>query len=100
MCEDSKGVWLGKNGERDSFNIMQIGKNLAFFDVIVHLVVHLFCEALLGGLVTFQWMYPIKRNLGTYKKYMTNKAQLKGSIAEAYIIDEAIIFCLMYFYEM
>lgn len=72
----------------------------AFFDVIVHLVVHLFCEALLGGLVTFQWMYPIKRNLGTYKKYMTNKAQLKGSIAEAYIIDEAIIFCLMYFYEM
>ncbi|XP_020271854.1 uncharacterized protein LOC109847022 [Asparagus officinalis] len=72
----------------------------AFFDVMVHLAVHLPREALLGGPVTYRWMYPIERNLGTYKKYVTNKARPEGSIAEAYIVNEAVTFCSMYFREI
>ena len=35
----------------------------AFFDVMVHLVVHLPNEAILGGPVHYRWMYPIERLL-------------------------------------
>ena len=38
----------------------------------------------------------IIRNLGTLKKYVRNKAQLEGSIAEAYTVNEALTFCSMY----
>ena len=34
---------------------------LAFFDVMVHLAIHLPREAILGGPVQYRWMYPIKR---------------------------------------
>ena len=33
----------------------------AFFDVMVHLAVHLSREAILGGPVQYRWMYPIER---------------------------------------
>jgi hypothetical protein len=39
----------------------------AFFDVMVHLAVHLPDEALLRGPVQYGWMYPIERRLGTSK---------------------------------
>ena len=32
-----------------------------FFDVMVHLAVHLPREAILGGPVQYRWMYPIER---------------------------------------
>ena len=35
-----------------------------FFDVMVHLAVHLPHEVILGGHVSYRWMYPIERNLG------------------------------------
>ena len=33
----------------------------AFFDIMVHLTVHLPREAILGGSVQYRWMYPIER---------------------------------------
>ena len=33
----------------------------AFFDVMVHLVVHLATEAKIAGPVRYRWMYPIER---------------------------------------
>uniref|UniRef100_A0A251TUS8 DUF4218 domain-containing protein n=1 Tax=Helianthus annuus TaxID=4232 RepID=A0A251TUS8_HELAN len=33
----------------------------SFFDVMVHLSVHLASEAKLGGTVHYRWMYPIER---------------------------------------
>ena len=33
----------------------------AFFDVMVHLAVHLPSEAILGGPVQYRWMYPFER---------------------------------------
>ena len=36
------------------------------------------------------------RNLGTLKRYVRNKAQPEGLIAEAYTVNEALMFCSMY----
>ncbi|XP_028093918.1 uncharacterized protein LOC114294017 [Camellia sinensis] len=36
----------------------------AFFDVMIHLAVHLPREAILGGPVQYRWMYPIERACG------------------------------------
>ena len=33
----------------------------AFFDVMVHLAIHLPREAMLAGPVQYRWMYPIER---------------------------------------
>ena len=68
----------------------------AFFDVMVHLAVHLPDEALLRGPVQYGWMYPIERQLGTLKGYVRNRARPEGSIAEAYIANEALTFCSRY----
>ena len=39
----------------------------AFFDIMMHLPVHLAEEARLGGPVCYRWMYPVERYLRTLK---------------------------------
>lgn len=68
----------------------------AFFDIMVHVAIHLPREAELAGPVQYRWMYPIERTLGRYKRYVRNKARPEGSIAECYIADECLTFCSMY----
>ncbi|XP_042957921.1 uncharacterized protein LOC122293417 [Carya illinoinensis] len=68
----------------------------SFFDVMVHLAVHLPREAILGGPVQYRWMYPFERYLGKFKRYVKNKARPEGSIAEAYIHTECLTFCSIY----
>ncbi|XP_060961844.1 uncharacterized protein LOC133032042 [Cannabis sativa] len=69
----------------------------AFFDIMIHLVLHLPEEAILGGPVFMKWMYPFERYMKKLKNYVGNKARHEGSIAESYVIDEALTFCSMYF---
>ncbi|KAA0032028.1 hypothetical protein E5676_scaffold96G001250 [Cucumis melo var. makuwa] len=68
----------------------------AFFDVMVHLAVHLSWEARIVGPVGYSWMYPIERSLRYLKQYVRNIARPEGSIAEAYAINESLNFCSMY----
>ncbi|XP_028118539.1 uncharacterized protein LOC114316078 [Camellia sinensis] len=68
----------------------------AFFNVMVHLAIHLPREIILGGPVQYRWMYPIERFLGALKKCVNNQARPEGSIAKAYIVNECITFCSMY----
>ncbi|KAM6544118.1 hypothetical protein CsatB_008565 [Cannabis sativa] len=68
----------------------------AFFDIMVHLVIHLPQEAILGGPVHMRWMYPFERYMKKLKNYVRNKARPEGSIAEGYVMDEALTFCSMY----
>ncbi|XP_062080938.1 uncharacterized protein LOC133785739 [Humulus lupulus] len=70
---------------------------LAFFDEMVHLVIHLLKETTLGGPVHFRWMYPLERSMAVYKRYVRSCAHLEGSIAKAYVVNEALTFCSMYF---
>lgn len=65
----------------------------AFFDIMMHLPIHLAEEARLGGPVCYRWMYPIERYLRTLKGYVRNKAHPEGSIAEGYVAEECMTFC-------
>jgi hypothetical protein len=66
---------------------------LAYFDIMMHLPVHIAEEAKVGGHVCYRWMYPIERYLRTLKGYVQNKGHLECSIAEGYISKECMTFC-------
>ncbi|KAG6423408.1 hypothetical protein SASPL_113803 [Salvia splendens] len=68
----------------------------SFFDVMVHLIVHLATEVKLCGQVHYRWMYPIERYLGTLKSYVRNRSKPEGSIAEGYLAEECLRFCSLY----
>ncbi|XP_065860184.1 uncharacterized protein [Euphorbia lathyris] len=72
----------------------------AFFDVMVHLAVHLATEAKLGGPVQYRWMYPIERFLRKLKCYVRNKSRPEGSMAEGYIVEESLIFFWRYLHDI
>ena len=46
----------------------------AFFDIMMHLPVHIAWEAENGGPASYRWMYPVERYLHTLKGYVMNKA--------------------------
>ncbi|KAL3839069.1 hypothetical protein ACJIZ3_023660 [Penstemon smallii] len=65
-----------------------------FFDVMVHLSLHLANEAKFGGPVHYRWMYPIERYIFFLMRKLDTRPE--GSIAEAYIVKESLNFCSMY----
>ena len=65
----------------------------AFFDIMVHLPVHLCNEIQYGGPEHLRCMYPIERYLGKLKSYVRNRSKPEGSIAEGYLADECVTFC-------
>ncbi|XP_071906894.1 uncharacterized protein [Coffea arabica] len=67
-----------------------------FFNVMVHLAVHLVSEAKIAGPVHYRWMYPIERYLGTLKSYVRNRSRPEGCIAEGYLAEECLNFCSLY----
>ncbi|GKA31390.1 hypothetical protein Tco_0717695 [Tanacetum coccineum] len=69
----------------------------AFFDIMIHLVIHLREEALEGGHISYPWMYPFERYMKTLKNYVRNKAKPEGSIAKGYVAQEELTFCSHYF---
>ena len=69
----------------------------SFFDVMLHLAVHLPEEAILRGPVQYGWMYPVERRLLTLKRFVRNMARPEGSIAEAYVAAECLNICSRYF---
>ncbi|XP_075645463.1 uncharacterized protein LOC142616510 [Castanea sativa] len=65
-----------------------------FFDVMMHLPIHLAGEAMIAGPVQYRWMYPIERYLQTLKNYVRNSAYPEGSIVEGehkYMIQQASV---------
>ncbi|KAL2542697.1 Uncharacterized protein Adt_03675 [Abeliophyllum distichum] len=72
----------------------------AFFDIMIHLVMHLPEEAILGGPVYMRWMYPFERYFKKLKDYVRNQSKPEGSITEGYVIEEALTFCSRYFEDV
>ncbi|XP_056688619.1 uncharacterized protein [Spinacia oleracea] len=68
----------------------------SFFNVMVHLPVHLVEEIRLGGPVCSRCMYSIERYLHELKDDVQNKAYPEGSMAEAYWAKECLRFCDRY----
>ncbi|XP_021865807.1 uncharacterized protein [Spinacia oleracea] len=65
----------------------------SFFDVMMHLPIHLANEAMIGGPVQFRWMYPIEQYMYKLKSYVRNRAHPEASIAEGYLADECMTLC-------
>jgi len=72
----------------------------SFFDVMIHLMVHLVREVRLCGPVHFRWMYPFERYMKTLKGYVRNHHRPEGCIAECYVAEEALEFCSDYLKNM
>ena len=68
----------------------------AFFDIMIHLTVHLVHEVKLYGPVHLRWMYPFERYIKVLKGYVKNRNRLEGCIVENYIAEESIEFCSKY----
>lgn len=65
----------------------------AFFDIMVHLPVHLCREVEYGGPEHVRCMFPVERYLGKLKSYVRNRSRPEGSIAEGYLAEECVTFC-------
>ncbi|GKE01592.1 hypothetical protein Tco_1389575, partial [Tanacetum coccineum] len=72
----------------------------AFFDIMIHLVIHLPLEAIFGGPIRPRWMYLFERYMKKLKNYVRNKAKSEGSIAEGYVAEEALTFTSHYFRDV
>nr|GEU64211.1 hypothetical protein [Tanacetum cinerariifolium] len=72
----------------------------AFYDIMIHLVIHLPLEDLEGGPIRPRWMFPFERFMKKLKGYVRNKAKLEGSIPEGYVAEEALTFSSHYFRDV
>ncbi|XP_078150750.1 uncharacterized protein LOC144546092 [Carex rostrata] len=68
----------------------------SFFDIMVHLTVHLIREIKMCGPVFLRYMYPFERYMGLLKAYVRNRYRPEGSIVRAYAAEEVIEFCTNY----
>ena len=68
-----------------------------FFDIMIHLVVHLVDELEICGPVHARWCYSVERYLGVLTKYVRDKSKPEAGIATGYMIDESLGFCTEYF---
>lgn len=59
-----------------------------FFTPMLHLIVHLANEALLGGPVQFRWQFCIEREFKYIRLKCGNKNKIEACIAEATILQE------------
>ncbi|CAL8991367.1 unnamed protein product [Prunus brigantina] len=67
--------------------------SLSFFDIMVHLVVHLVKEVHLCGSVYFRWMYPFETYMKVLKRYVQNRTHPENCIVERYKAKKAVEFC-------
>ncbi|GJW36913.1 hypothetical protein Tco_0059833 [Tanacetum coccineum] len=65
---------------------------LSFFDIMIHLTVHLTREVKLCGPICFQWMYPFERCMKVIKGHVRNKNRPEGCITKETIAEETIEF--------
>ena len=68
----------------------------SFFDVMVHLTVHLVDEIKYCGPVFLRNMYPFERFMGILKRFCRNQNHLEASILQGYTTEEVVEFCTEY----
>ncbi|XP_074351755.1 uncharacterized protein LOC141690896 [Apium graveolens] len=71
----------------------------SFFDLMVHLTVHLVRELRLCGPVFYRWMFPFERFNKVLKSYVRNRFYPESCIAKGYLKEESTEFCMRFFSE-
>ena len=68
----------------------------SFFDVMVHLIVHIVYEIKQCGPVYLRTMYPFERFMGILKHYVRNRYRPEASIVEGYLSEEVVEYFISY----
>lgn len=68
----------------------------SFFDIMIHLCIHLVEELFICGPVHVRWMYPFERYYKTLKGYVRNHAKPEGCMAKRYELEESCGFASEY----
>ena len=68
----------------------------SFFDIMVHLIVHLVRAIKYCGPIYLWWMYLVEGYMKILKGYTKNLHHLEAFIVERYIAEKAIEFCSEY----
>ena len=68
----------------------------AFFDVMVHLLVHIVEDIIQLGPTFLHSMMPFERMNGVIKGYVRNMSRPEGSIARGFLTEECISYCTNY----
>jgi hypothetical protein len=68
----------------------------SFFDIMVHLLVHIVNEIIALGPVFLHQMYAFERYMGILKGYVRNRAHPEGSMIEGYSTEEVVECCIDY----
>jgi ribonuclease HI len=68
----------------------------AFFDIMIHLLVHIMEDIVQLGPTFLHSMMPFERMNGVIKGYVRNRSRLDGSIAKGFLTEECISFCTNY----
>jgi hypothetical protein len=71
----------------------------AFFDIMVHLLVHIVNDIEDLGLAFLHNMIAFERMNGIIKAYVRNRAHPNGSIVQGFLTEECISFCKNYLNE-
>ncbi|KAA0046599.1 uncharacterized protein E6C27_scaffold114G001400 [Cucumis melo var. makuwa] len=103
FASDSRNMHLGLASDRVEYERYQacpicIGDRLSFGYKVEYLLwdIDYFSENHIRRRVGYtmeSWMYPIEISLRTLKQSVQNKAHPKGSIVEAYVMNESNTFC-------
>jgi hypothetical protein len=72
----------------------------SFFNIMMHLLVHLVEEISILGPGFLHSMFPFERFMGVLKKYVRNHARPEGSIAKVYGTKKVIEFCVDFVPEL
>ena len=68
----------------------------AFFDVMLHLLVHIVSDIEHLGPAFLHNMFPFERMNGWVKGFIRNMAHLDGSTMQGFLTEECISFCMNY----
>ncbi|XP_056698185.1 uncharacterized protein [Spinacia oleracea] len=68
----------------------------SFFDIMIHLTVHLVREVQLCGPAYLRYMYAVERFMKILKGYVHSGSRPEGCIVERTLIEEALEFCIHY----
>jgi hypothetical protein len=68
----------------------------SFFDIMPHLMMHMVDQIQQLGLVYLHQMWTYERFMSILNRYVLNRAHSKGSMIEAYTIEEAVNCCTRY----
>jgi hypothetical protein len=67
-----------------------------FFDISVHLIIHLVKEIRYLGPMFLHHMYPYERFMSTLNRYAKSRVHPEGSMAQCYSTEEVVDWCLTY----